>query len=382
MRTIRRYVPGAEWVPNNWNVEGQLNVFDQMSKNLADLQKAFIGDAEGARILIEQIYGQDLDEPDYIDTDVIEVFEENTLRKASQYLEDEISEDMVLYDFPQPYSATLEKYEQQLWQIIDDTWYATIDPLQSLLSKIEGSYGSSRDPRDANINLSHQTDELANSVDQLSTKFDQFISRINTLKNQWVKEVDRISTEEELTYATAQELDPEGELYAKRLNLLVKSIKSAISKSKSMPNNMYIDYVKRYLNRLKKFETKIKNDGKMQESDSLELRATIDEVSSIANTKVEEGIRSWDTNYVKTNDIVIRLQRSLRIFEQSSKKVIKSVPSYRFNIGQDVKVVSSNRTGKIIGLKRENGNGRQLYTVRVAGISVPKTYGVNELRKL
>ena len=131
----------------------------------------------------------------------------------------------------------------------------------------------------------------------------------------------------------------------------------------------------------------------MRQQDVDAVMSFVDNLRQISRRSFPSDIRSWQAKSVQRQDAILTLDNFIHTMakalnhwtamtpEQRAKASYAGLPNYKFGIGEDVKVISNNRHGKVIEYGKEQGNGKQYYKVRMTGVDHPKTFGRNELKK-
>lgn len=148
--------------------------------------------------------------------------------------------------------------------------------------------------------------------------------------------------------------------------------------------------IKRYLMALKNLEDECADDSGMLPEDIGTIAAQTDDVTDVALRRFHSDIRSWDAYSVQREDAKLAFSKIasywgkiVNVYKSSEpsrrKTAAKSygVPNYRYKVGQMVKV--GNRFGKVVGVSKEGGTGKQLYEVRIDGKDQTRKCGLKEI---
>jgi hypothetical protein len=126
------------------------------------------------------------------------------------------------------------------------------------------------------------------------------------------------------------------------------------------------------------------------------MTAQKEDLREIESRKAYNDIRSWDASKIQRDDALQAIENirsywkklsdtltgdaGKSISERSVRGQFTAVPNYRFKIGQMVKTKKGNKVGKVVGLARENGTGRAIYTVRLVSDDKTKNYYTGEIK--
>jgi hypothetical protein len=110
------------------------------------------------------------------------------------------------------------------------------------------------------------------------------------------------------------------------------------------------------------------------------------------NGELKSFSKSYETKYNATES----LRKYLKYWSSKTKKIqnayenpyikagritYRGLPTYRFKIGQRVKIKNTNKRGKIVGIQKENGFGKQIYSVKLDSDDKAKSFSSVELEK-
>lgn len=143
-----------------------------------------------------------------------------------------------------------------------------------------------------------------------------------------------------------------------------------------------------YYKAFKRIARKLEDLVEEREADVKDISALeghLDNLGEICTRRFHTDIRSWEDRHVQREDAKIVLNMMKMYWEgsyMSSKAVTPGMPKYHYKIGELVKIVSSKRTGKVVGIYTEGGTGRQSFEVKVVGIDKPKKYYVRQLSRV
>lgn len=114
------------------------------------------------------------------------------------------------------------------------------------------------------------------------------------------------------------------------------------------------------------------------------LRTDIRSLIDIARRSYMRDVRSVELRKVQRDDYKEALGAMRNRWQSEVKRAVlsaKSAPSYRYKIGDVVKLASNEkRTGKVVGVHRENGVGKQMYRVRMFDKDNDEIYGLSEIK--
>ncbi len=119
--------------------------------------------------------------------------------------------------------------------------------------------------------------------------------------------------------------------------------------------------------------------------DASALEGHLDNLGEICTRRFHSDIRSWEDRASQKEDAKIVLQMMKMYWDSSyssAKAVTPGMPKYHYKIGELVKIVSSKRTGKVVGIYTEGGSGRQSFEVKLVGVDKPKKYYVRQLSRI
>lgn len=149
---------------------------------------------------------------------------------------------------------------------------------------------------------------------------------------------------------TLQKIKNADERYVKNV------IKNFIDESENIKNVINIEG--NDLNELKSVQENLKDINKSLKNDTKSFSMIKEQVDS-ASIAVDNFKSYWVKRYNKMVDIYNDPS------SKSDRITYPGIPNYRFKIGERVKTKKGNKTGKIIGIQKEGGSGKQLYTVRL-----------------
>lgn len=114
-----------------------------------------------------------------------------------------------------------------------------------------------------------------------------------------------------------------------------------------------------------------------------EIQNQVGEIKEVElGASSDVAIDSWAEKSVVRNDALEALRRFSKTWSKASQvSNSKSLSGYRFTIGETVQVKNSKRIGKIVGMRRQNGTGKQVYQVRLVNNDSTKEFGVNEITR-
>lgn len=131
----------------------------------------------------------------------------------------------------------------------------------------------------------------------------------------------------------------------------------------------------------------------LEDNNIKELESQVDELKSILSQAQSTSVRGRARQNLHQHDAMHLMQIMAKYWssvystwnalDESTKSQIRmaGAPSYRYAIGAMVKIKNSGRTGKIVGIRREGGTGRQVYEVRMVNSDRTKLYGLRDLMR-
>ncbi len=201
--------------------------------------------------------------------------------------------------------------------------------------------------------------------------------------------------------AKINELSTKGMRKMNELGILSYHISNAANNAVQAMNiatpNRAISDIKYYIDVFKAACEKVKTMPGMLPEDLVSIETTVNDLQEIAGRQFYDDVRSFDAKVVQREDAKLVFNNTkyhwgkiaetyaepepnIKKFDRREKAKLAAVPSYRYKLGQMVKV--GNRVGKVIGMSKEGGNGRAVYEVRIDGVDAPRRCYTNEIKKL
>lgn len=144
------------------------------------------------------------------------------------------------------------------------------------------------------------------------------------------------------------------------------------------------------LSQLRLFEMKAISGESFDDDEMSALRSEINELQELKGRYAKTaslGMRSFSEQQVLKFDTIDVMNRAKANWSQKylSLKAAMArnvgVPNYKFKIGESVKIGRSNRSGKVVGIRKDAITGSSVYTVRMSDLITEKEYGSRDLRK-
>ena len=390
----------GEWIPAHWQQSEQVGALDRA----ITIFKTWISDMKGlgeelrhAQSHEYRDYGYSDERGDqypggrvaYEDASPVD-FDTSLITDPYSYLDQAglDSEDFILYEFPDPHSGTLEKLQQDFY----DTFNEYLFMLEADWSDVEREWiNLDEDPA---VGASAAGDAV---FDVASEAERDGLSQLLDIRTQWVNEVHRLEAQEHDTHV---EKAYAGGAYASvdyAEDVLALS-EEAIDELEAATSTRADEEIKQYLDELSQKADEASEIPGMLTDDVSFMEGAVDDIKQIASRTHHSDIRSWEARDIQKSDALIAVDRvrshwakRLEDFQDldhvkkinrlASKAGNGTLPSYRFKVGQMVKVSQSRRYGKVIGAKLEGGTGKQVYEVRVNGLDSPKTFYSDELER-
>lgn len=218
------------------------------------------------------------------------------------------------------------------------------------------------------------------------------VSEFQKIRNQWEEEAHNMS-EQQLDGKNEDTMVGEGSRSLLYIRSLAKTADDAYETVKNAPGQKTTAALKHYLKIFAQAEETIKTAPGITHSDIAAIQSQIGDLSEIANRAFFSDIRSWNGRAIQQQDALhlfttiklhwIKRLEGLEADVKANKNgLFAGVPAYRFKVGQMVRVNSSRRYGKVLGISRKGGTGTQQYEVRVNGIDSTRIFSVRELSKV
>ncbi len=172
---------------------------------------------------------------------------------------------------------------------------------------------------------------------------------------------------------------------------VIKSIVTTIDKSLLMLNKSSGVQASKGLTdtytALKRLARKLDDLVDVEEADPEDLyvlEGHLENMKEICTRRFYNDTRSWDDRASQKEDAKIALQTMKMFWDgaNAAKANLPGLPAYRFKVGEQVKVISSKRSGKVISVSCEGGTGKQLFVVKFPNEDKPRKFYVRQLGKV
>lgn len=396
----------GEWIPKHWQRGEQLGAIDRAIAGfktwLQDL-RGLAGELEHAE---SNSYTEHGYEGPYGDTYAVqyprgytayedanvEDFDLSPATKPDYYSEvmGIESEDFIQYQFPQPWSPTLTKLQEELFEISWWLWVEESDDIDwyKLISSWENP---SEDPAWEAQALG---EALNNYADQAEA---EALPQMVAIRREWVEELQRL--EEQAHTEHINDAYEDGAYYSlKFAEEALALTEEALQAIEEATPTRAEEEVKFYTKALEQMAIEAEDVPGMMVDDTGFMAGAMEDLKEIARRAHHDDIRAWEARGVQQEDAKLAIDRirshwAKRLEDMKDLDYVKkvnrlarkahagTVPNYRYKVGQMVKVKQSRRYGKIVGAKLEGGTGKQVYEVKVNGVDNPKKYYTDELEK-
>lgn len=135
---------------------------------------------------------------------------------------------------------------------------------------------------------------------------------------------------------------------------------------------------------LQEVENRAVASGEIDSADIEPLRTDIRRFINIARRAYTKDIRSIEQRRTQRNDFAENLLQVRRRWYSNiyvAKRSMEGAPSYRYKIGDVVSLASNpKKAGKVVGVHKEGGNGKQMYRVRMFDSDHEKVYSLKEIK--
>lgn len=234
--------------------------------------------------------------------------------------------------------------------------------------------------------------KLVDQMEEFADMMDAAVDQFQSVRNQWEEEAHNMS-EQQLDGKNEDTMVGEGSRSLLYIRSLAETADKAYEAVKQAAGAKTTAQLKHYLKIFAQAQETIKNAPGITHSDIAAIQSQIGDLSEIANRAFFSDIRSWNGRAIQQQDALhlfttmklhwLKRLESLEADVKANKGgMFAGVPSYRFKIGQMVRVNSSRRYGKVLGISRKGGTGTQQYEVRVNGIDSTRIFSVRELSKV
>ena len=395
----------GEWIPTEWNPEGQVGVIDHIIGQLRHWVDVVRSSGEQLKMASSEISGgemgnyygdsdYDIIGADYLGAEVEDYLDEISPiadADASDFNMQYLPDDGQIFDvFPYPNSNTL----MSIWDRILELPWAFVDG-KYLSSEWRKNYNDWINWQDFDSDPAYNAQKAGRLLVEYAQEMEtQIIPQIINMRREWVDEVRRLETQAHTEFIeTAMEQYGDAARFAESVAGLADETYNSLREA---TNTRAIDEIKVFLKALKLAITDFPDDEDLGESDYAHMMRCADDLSDIASRQYHNDIRAWESRALQSQDaqIVVDKVRSYwakraeeltepkaLIKRHNTKAHAGTVPSYKFKIGQMVKVRKSRRYGKVVGARLEGGTGKQQYDVRVNGVDNLKRYYASELER-